>query len=183
MLYPAKNSSAPSPERQNLHIPGRLAVEKIQCHRRRVGQGFVHVVLHGGNGVPELFRRDAPHPALDAQHPGQMGGLSGFVIPRLGVSDGVAAGGPGQGGDVGGIHPAGKKSRHLHIGDLVGSHAVLHRPVDGGGPVGGGELGSELRLPPPFHPQPGTVQRQAVGGQQLFHAPEKGILPRRILKT
>ena len=167
----------------DLHLLGRFPVHKIEGHAGGIRQRLVHVVLDAGQILPVFLRLDAVGVVLHAHEFAELGSVVGFVVLLVGKAHGEGLVHMGKVGHVAGVHAGGQEGAHLHVADLVGGHALAHDLFHPAFPVGKALAFLRLKagLPVALHIHLPGLPQQTVGGQQLFHAFEKGILPRGIL--
>ncbi len=118
----------PFAREHHLHIPAGVLGQEVQRHLGGVGHGFVQIPLDHPVGFEELVGvhrvGDAGHPDL----PAECLGVGQFGVLFLGIAHREAL---HMGGALGhlvdheaGIHAGGEEAAHLHVGDLVGGHAL-----------------------------------------------------------
>ena len=141
------------------------------------------MVLDAAEVGPVLLRLDAVGEVLHAQKFAELRGVLGLVVLLVGKAHGEGLVHLGKAGHIAGIHAGGKEGAHLHVGNFVGGHALLHGGFDLVFPAG--HVGAVVRLEPGLPVAAGghfaRFPAQPVGGQQFFDALEKGVLPRGIL--
>ena len=139
----------------HLHLFGGKLADEVQRNGRRRTERLVHVVLLGGNDIQELLGRDL-HVLVGKPRPlGELArifelvqldleaGVLGLVALLLAAGDVVAHGERlhalvvmlahavrGQRA----VDAAGQEAADLHVGDLMGAHALVERVLDDVGP-------------------------------------------------
>ena len=121
-----KISSAPSPESTTFKCWLARFAHKVQGHRRGVRQGLVHVVLDFPKVAPELLRGDDVADVLHRDLLRKLLGVADFVVLGAVVkAHGEGLVHMGRAGHIAAVHAGGQERAHLHVGNLVGLHAVV----------------------------------------------------------
>ena len=130
----------------------------------------------GGDDVADILHRDLLRELLR---------VADLVVLRAVVeAHGKGLVHMGRAGHIAGVHPGGQEGPHLHVGDLVGLHAVVEGLFNLVHPVVQALvlLGLEGGQPVPGDGHLPVLVGEVVGGGHFIHVFEEGLRPGGVLE-
>ena len=164
---------------------GGGVAHEVQGHGGRVRQRLVHVVLDLPEVPPELLGGDDLADVLDRDLLRELLGVADLVVLGAVVeAHGEGLVHMGGAGHVAGVHPGAEEGAHLHVGNLVGLHAVVEGLLDLVHPVLQGLvfLGVEGGQPVPGDAHLPVLVGEVVGGRHFVHVFKEGLRPGGVLE-
>ena len=165
-------------------LAGQVA-HKVQGHRRGVRQGLVHVVLDFPKVAPEFLGGDDVADVLHRDLLRKLLGVADFVVLGAVVkAHGEGLVHMGRAGHIAAVHAGGQERAHLHVGNLVGLHAVVKGLLNFVHPVLQALvlLGLEGGNPVPGQLHLAVLVFEVVPLGHLVHVFKEGLRPGGVLE-
>ena len=158
--------------------------DEIKCNGRGIRQRLVHVILHGGDGIPVFLFGNQLAVVINFDFFGQCLCIVDFVIFFVIKADGKGLVSMEAGSNIGAVHAAGKEGADLDIRNLMRLDGILHSCID--------FIHIFLqrfavvclkhRLPIAFDIHFAVLEGEAMRRHQLENAFEEGFLQNAVLE-